>query len=61
MKGSVAIEIAGNSTYIRAMDNGMFTLGAPHDQGSYFVFYFLFNPSMCVWLFSLLSIHINSQ
>ncbi|KAH0546372.1 protein FRG1 homolog [Cotesia glomerata] len=30
--GTVAIEF-GNHTYIKALDNGLFTLGAPHDEG----------------------------
>lgn len=30
--GSVALEF-GNRTYITALDNGLFTLGAPHDEG----------------------------
>lgn len=30
--GSIAIEF-GNQTYIKALDNGLFTLGAPHDHG----------------------------
>lgn len=30
--GSVAIEF-GKQTYIKSMDNGTFTLGAPHDEG----------------------------
>lgn len=30
--GSVAIEF-GNQAYIKALDNGLFTLGAPHDHG----------------------------
>ncbi|XP_014203924.1 protein FRG1 homolog [Copidosoma floridanum] len=30
--GTVAIEF-GNSTYVKALDNGLFTLGAPHDEG----------------------------
>ncbi|XP_071453382.1 protein FRG1 homolog [Hetaerina americana] len=30
--GSIAIEL-GEQTYIRALDNGLFTVGAPHDQG----------------------------
>ncbi|XP_072744572.1 protein FRG1 homolog [Anoplolepis gracilipes] len=30
--GTVAIEI-GNQTYMKALDNGLFTLGAPHDEG----------------------------
>ncbi|XP_065341766.1 protein FRG1 [Cloeon dipterum] len=32
LKGSVAIEF-GNSAYVKALDNGLFTLGAPHDDG----------------------------
>ncbi|XP_059489412.1 protein FRG1 [Neocloeon triangulifer] len=32
MTGSVAIEF-GNSAYVKALDNGLFTLGAPHDDG----------------------------
>ena len=30
--GTVAIEF-GNNTYVKALDNGLFTLGAPHDEG----------------------------
>ncbi|XP_044761817.1 protein FRG1 homolog [Coccinella septempunctata] len=30
--GSVAIEF-GSRTYVKALDNGLFTLGAPHDEG----------------------------
>lgn len=30
--GTVAIEI-GNQTYMKALDNGLFTLGAPHAEG----------------------------
>jgi len=30
--GTVAIEF-GNQTYMKALDNGLFTLGAPHDEG----------------------------
>ncbi|KAK0079073.1 hypothetical protein PV325_001754 [Microctonus aethiopoides] len=30
--GTVAIEF-GNNSYIKALDNGLFTLGAPHDEG----------------------------
>ncbi|XP_011308352.1 protein FRG1 homolog [Fopius arisanus] len=30
--GTVAIEF-GNHTYVKALDNGLFTLGAPHDEG----------------------------
>lgn len=30
--GTVAIQF-GNRTYIKSLDNGMFTLGAPHDEG----------------------------
>ncbi|XP_078047107.1 FSHD region gene 1 [Augochlora pura] len=30
--GTVAIEF-GNNTYMKALDNGLFTLGAPHDEG----------------------------
>ena len=32
MTGSIAIEF-GNQTYVKALDNGLFTLGAPHDEG----------------------------
>ncbi|XP_063242559.1 protein FRG1 homolog isoform X2 [Bacillus rossius redtenbacheri] len=32
MVGSVAIEF-GDQTYVKALDNGLFTLGAPHDEG----------------------------
>lgn len=30
--GTVAIEF-GNQTYMKALDNGLFTLGAPHPKG----------------------------
>lgn len=30
--GSIAIEF-GNQTYVKALDNGLFTLGAPHSEG----------------------------
>lgn len=30
--GTIAIEF-GNRTYLKALDNGLFTLGAPHDEG----------------------------
>lgn len=30
--GSIAIEF-GKRTYIKSLDNGTFTLGAPHDEG----------------------------
>lgn len=30
--GTVAVEI-GNQTYMKALDNGLFTLGAPHAEG----------------------------
>lgn len=30
--GTVAIEF-GNQTYVKALDNGLFTLGAPHAEG----------------------------
>ena len=30
--GPVAIEF-GKHTYVKALDNGLFTLGAPHDEG----------------------------
>lgn len=30
--GSIAIEF-GKRSYVRSLDNGMFTLGAPHDEG----------------------------
>lgn len=33
MRGSVAIEFA-NQTYVTALDNGLFTLGAPHNEGN---------------------------
>lgn len=32
MTGTVAIEF-GNRTYVKALDNGLFTLGAPHGDG----------------------------
>lgn len=30
--GSVAIEF-GKRSYVKSLDNGLFTLGAPHDEG----------------------------
>lgn len=30
--GAVAIEF-GDHTYVKALDNGLFTLGAPHNEG----------------------------
>lgn len=32
ISGPIAIEF-GNHTYVKALDNGLFTLGAPHDEG----------------------------
>jgi hypothetical protein len=32
MTGSIAIEF-GNQMYVKALDNGLFTLGAPHSEG----------------------------
>lgn len=32
INGPVAIEF-GKHTYVKALDNGLFTLGAPHDEG----------------------------
>lgn len=32
MTGTVAIEF-NNFSYMKALDNGLFTLGAPHDEG----------------------------
>jgi protein FRG1 len=32
MTGSIAIEF-GSQTYVKALDNGLFTLGAPHTEG----------------------------
>lgn len=32
LTGSVAIEFSP-SAYVKALDNGLFTLGAPHDEG----------------------------
>lgn len=32
ISGPVAIEF-GSQTYVTAMDNGLFTLGPPHDEG----------------------------
>lgn len=32
IKGAVAIEF-GKHTYIKALDNGLFTLGSPHNEG----------------------------
>lgn len=31
--GSIAIKV-GNQTYVKALDNGLFTLGAPHSEGN---------------------------
>lgn len=33
MAGSVAIQLGDAPMYVRALDNGLFTAGAPHDQG----------------------------
>lgn len=33
MAGSVAIQLGDAPVYVRALDNGLFTAGAPHDQG----------------------------
>lgn len=33
ISGSIAIEF-GNNCYVSALDNGLFTIGAPHDEGS---------------------------
>lgn len=32
ISGSVALEF-GNRTYVTALDNGLFNLGPPHDEG----------------------------
>lgn len=32
ISGSVALEF-GNQVYVTALDNGLFTLGPPHDEG----------------------------
>lgn len=32
ISGPVALEF-GSQTYVTAMDNGLFTLGPPHDEG----------------------------
>ncbi|CAH1403024.1 unnamed protein product [Nezara viridula] len=32
INGSICIEF-GDNTYVKALDNGLFTLGAPHDEG----------------------------
>lgn len=32
ISGPVALEF-GHHTYVKALDNGLFTLGAPHDEG----------------------------
>lgn len=31
--GSIAIQLGDKPMYVRALDNGLFTAGAPHDQG----------------------------
>jgi len=36
ISGPVAIEF-GSQTYVTAMDNGLFTLGPPHNEGKYFI------------------------
>lgn len=36
ISGTIAIEM-DKGTYIHALDNGLFTLGAPHKEGSYLV------------------------
>ncbi|XP_027208810.2 protein FRG1 [Penaeus vannamei] len=33
ISGSVAVQLGGAPIYVRALDNGLFTAGAPHDQG----------------------------
>lgn len=36
ISGTIAIEM-DKGTYIHALDNGLFTLGAPHKEGLYLV------------------------
>lgn len=38
ISGPVALEF-GSQTYVTAMDNGLFTLGAPHNEGLHFILY----------------------
>ncbi|XP_045609117.1 protein FRG1 [Procambarus clarkii] len=33
MTGALAIQLGTSPVYVRALDNGLFTAGAPHDQG----------------------------
>lgn len=35
ISGPIALEF-GSQTYVTAMDNGLFTLGPPHNEGLYF-------------------------
>lgn len=35
VSGPIALEF-GSQTYVTAMDNGLFTLGPPHNEGLYF-------------------------
>lgn len=34
ISGPIALEF-GTQTYVTAMDNGLFTLGSPHNEGQY--------------------------
>lgn len=49
MSGSLAIQLGGAPIYVRALDNGLFTAGAPHDQGKV-VLYILYWINMAVLL-----------
>ncbi|KAF2351125.1 Protein FRG1 [Trinorchestia longiramus] len=33
IKGNIAIQVGNGPVYVRAMDNGLFALGPPHDEG----------------------------
>lgn len=35
ISGSVAVQLGNTPIYVRALDNGLFTAGAPHDQGNF--------------------------
>lgn len=37
ISGPIALEF-GSQTYVTAMDNGLFTLGPPHNEGMYFFY-----------------------
>lgn len=39
ISGALAIEF-GERCYIKALDNGLFVLGPPHDEGRYLPYHF---------------------